>query len=194
MTDHDFYGFSPPLKQDWIDQALKDTGAKHFNELLVWDDFEQIEYAPFYTEEDSHSFPRKISDSRQIPENPQRHQWENVSSINLDTDPAETVTRVLGLGIDGIVVQWSGSGNLDDLLPDLQPEYLTIWLMPMGEVDETVSAFLEWARKKLPDPQKLRGGVIWDAWAESGHSGGSKQQVAAQVVWLHSVTDRKSVV
>lgn len=115
MTDHDFYGFSPPLKQDWIDQALKDTGAKHFNELLVWDDFEQIEYAPFYTEEDSHSFPRKISDSRQIPENPQRHQWENVSSINLDTDPAETVTRVLGLGIDGIVVQWSGSGNLDDL-------------------------------------------------------------------------------
>ncbi|WP_168196318.1 methylmalonyl-CoA mutase family protein [Echinicola soli] len=185
MTDKDFYGFPPPAKQDWIEQALHDTGVREFDELVLWDALEQLPYAPFYTEED-------LGPSKRNPagflERSHPHYWENVALVDLDKDTPEIIASVISNGIDGLVVQWSGKGDLNSLLSDIQPAYVSIWLKPTGEVKTVVTNFLSWIESRLSDRSMLSGGILWDPWAEGLHQERPKGVVEEEAIWLHAAT------
>ncbi len=185
MTDENFYGYPPSTKKDWIRQALIETGANNVEQLMFNDEFEGLVIPPFFAAED-----RGPGNLSSLLGNPvfRREQWENISFIDLDNDSPDVISAVLALGIDGVVMQWSGEGDLDVLLHKVKPEFLAIWLKPKGNAVRVLQQFLRWADANISEKSQLRGGVLWDALVMGLRSKTTQLAVARELITLHGLT------
>ncbi|AWW29809.1 hypothetical protein DN752_06570 [Echinicola strongylocentroti] len=185
MTDEHFYGYPPSSKKGWIRQALKETGAGDYEELISNDEFEGLVIPPFFTAEDSeqNSMSALPNSSMFRP-----GLWENISYIDLDKDPPEVIGKVLAFGIDGVVMHWSGEGDLGVLLREVKPDFLTIWLKPKKHAVKVVQRFLQWADATVSEKSKLRGGVLWDVLVMSLSRKEAREEVAKEMSSLYALT------
>jgi methylmalonyl-CoA mutase len=156
-----FSEFDPLTKQEWITQAKKDLKGKDFDQSLksvLWD---RITLNPFYTLEDLqvNPNPSQFHPNTDIPGLSPRV-WTNSVSI-LPGDTNEKLLHALKNGADGLVLFLNGYEDLDSLLKEVLPEYISILIYPLGNPLNVLNSFLGWIENQGISPSQLNGGLLW---------------------------------
>lgn len=185
MIDKNFYGYEYPTKQQWIDLALRDTGKNAPADLDTLDVIEGLAIPPLITGEDVKKWAWLDGYSDR---DKQGFQWQNLALVNLDRDHPAVLGTLLGQGIDGIVLKWSGEGTLVDLLKGLDSDFLTIWLQPTKQAVKALTALLAWVKEKKGNFDKFKGGLLYDPWTQHLSSTINKKEIKAVLNEIHRLT------
>ncbi|MBD8491198.1 hypothetical protein IFO69_20765 [Echinicola sp. CAU 1574] len=162
MAEQSFYGFLPLNKQEWIAKALKDTRLNNFDDLVSHNSIEDISIPPVLLSEDVEKWDWLRAYDIGKREDKDKRGWDNISWVDLDQDDLLTFQSVLSFGIEGVVMEWSGDGDLEELLSDIHPENISIWIKPKKDPTMVLESFLKWFHVKGLSPSDLKGGFLWD--------------------------------
>ena len=161
MTQNLFSEFAPTSKSDWIQQAIKDLKGRDFDQTLTSTLWEKITLQPFYTSED---IPEKVSSKIFHPESEipgmSARNWSNAVSVYPDFSSSQ-ILEVLQHGADALVLHLHGFEDLTQLLAGVMPEYISIFIRPIGNPIPALKQFFDWADQTGTDPEKIKGGLLW---------------------------------
>jgi methylmalonyl-CoA mutase len=159
---HDlFAAFPPATKEDWLLQVAKESKGKVQGSDLGYTLWDSIPLQPLYTEEDrqdpvqQHSF-HPVSEFPGMP--PRR--WTNLVTM-VPGDTNQDLLQALENGADGLVLPLYGMENLSELLAGVLPQYIAIYILPLGNPIPALQTFLDWVGSCEIEPSALTGGMIW---------------------------------
>jgi methylmalonyl-CoA mutase len=159
---HDlFAAFPPATKEDWLLQVAKDSKGKVQGSDLGYTLWDSIRLQPLYTEEDrqgsvkQHRF-HPVSEFAGMP--PRR--WSNLVTM-IPGDTNQDLLQALENGADGLVLPLYGMENLSELLAGVLPQYLAIYILPLGNPIPALQSFLDWVDSCGIEPASLSGGMLW---------------------------------
>lgn len=163
MTRDLFEEFSPSNKDEWINQAIKDLKGKDFEQSLNTKLWENLELAPFYTQEDLFGLQKlpenSFENASEVAGLPSRN-WVNFVPVYPKTTNEE-VLNALENGANGLMLHLQGNENLDQVLKGVQPEFISILIKPLGDPLLALKAFLAWTDSIKVEGNKLSGGLLW---------------------------------
>jgi methylmalonyl-CoA mutase len=195
MTDKLFEEFSPVTKQEWIEQATQDLKGQDFTKKLITSAIEGFSVFPFYTSEDLNNtswlkpYQNQVQQPSELPGFSPRLWFNAVSIQTADVkQAAEEIKFVLDNGADALVLEIDGELDFHQLLKDVLPQYIQIWLKPSGNAPEAVKSFLEWFTHKGLRPNDLSGGVLWSSYNRAFHNQADKKELDREVLAIHELT------
>ncbi|WP_111671757.1 methylmalonyl-CoA mutase family protein [Algoriphagus litoralis] len=163
MTQLLFSDFAPANKESWISQAIKDLKGKDFDSSLKSSLWDEIEIAPFYTQEDAlvgKEIPaNSFENSPEIGGFPSRN-WVNYFKVSAQKSNKQ-VLNALENGANGLILCLQGQEDLKQLLQEVRPEYISILIKPQGDPTAAMDTFLTWVRAIGVDESRLNGGLLW---------------------------------
>jgi methylmalonyl-CoA mutase len=86
--------------------------------------------------------------------------WTNVVTV-LPSDTNADLLLALENGADGLIVPLQGTEDLQELLEGVLPQYISIYLLPLGNPVLALQLFLSWVDSLLVDPALIQGGILW---------------------------------
>lgn len=174
MKDNLFEEFPRISKEDWMRQVIKDLKGKDFENTLVSETSDGIKIAPFYTAEDTRenvensNFTGTILPNPSIPGFSPRY-WLNVFKVEAGESKAANKEILLALqnGADALLLSLNGDENLDQLLDEVLPQYIQTFIVPGKDPLLSTQHFLNWVKRNGFDPNEIRGGILWDSFANA---------------------------
>lgn len=157
-----FSEFTPVSKEEWIQQATRDLKGKDFGQILKSKLWDKIDLEPFYTLEDlkeSPSFQVRFHPPAEIPGLTPRI-WSNMVSV-LAGDTNQDILHALEKGAEGLVLHLNGFEDLGELLRDVEPEYISFHVKPVGNPLQILGQFFAWVENTGIRPEQLKGGFLW---------------------------------
>ena len=156
-----FSGFPNATKEDWLRQVTQDLKGKGQPESLgtsLWDTFP---LQPMYALEDvQHAVKqRRFHAPSEFPGMPPRN-WSNVVTV-LPSDTNTEVLAALENGAEGLVLPLQGTEELQELLQGVLPQYISIYLLPLGNPVSAFQLFQDWVESTGVDGPALHGGILW---------------------------------
>jgi methylmalonyl-CoA mutase len=156
-----FSEFPNTTKADWLRQATADLKGKGVAQGLgskLWD---TLPLQPLYALEDlGHSVKqRRFHAPSEFPGMPPRN-WSNVVTV-LPSDTNAEVLAALENGAEGLVLTLQGTEELQELLQGVLPQYISIYLLPLGNPLSTFQLFQDWVESTGVDGSALHGGMLW---------------------------------
>ena len=148
-------------KKDWLQQATADLKGKGEAQDLgsrLWD---TISMQPLYALEDL-VIPvrqRRFHAPSEFPGMPPRL-WTNVVTL-LPSDTNADILAALENGAEGLVLPLHGTEDLQELLEGLMPQYVSIYLLPLGNPVTAFQLFQDWVDHTGADASALHGGMLW---------------------------------
>lgn len=167
-----FEDFPCHSKKDWMDQVIRDLKGKDFEKTLVSVTEDGIKIDPFYTFEDLagtewvSDYRNRVNTEPPLPGFPPRI-WANVSSFE-GTNGKSTNEEILDAllnGADGLLLHLRGGEDLEVLLKGVEPQYIQIFLNPLGDPIQVLNGFVEWLNQNGWRPDTIYGGILWDGFA-----------------------------
>lgn len=167
-----FEDFPSHSKKDWMDQIIRDLKGKDFGKTLVSVTEDGIKVNPFYTAEDMNfadslsGYRNRVNPAPSIPGLPPRI-WTNVSSFEGTNGKSanEEILDALLNGADGLLLHLRGEEDLEVLLKGVEPQYIQIFLNPIGNPIQVLNGFMEWVNQNGWKPDTIYGGILWDGFA-----------------------------
>lgn len=167
-----FEEFPKHSKKDWIDQIIRDLRGKDFEKTLVSVTEDGIKVNPFYTAEDMNlaaslsGYRNRVNAKPSIPGMPPRI-WSNVSSFEVTNGKTtnEEILDALLNGADGLLLHLRGREELEVLLKGVEPQYIQIFLSPIGDPIQVLNCFMGWVNQNGWKPDTIHGGILWDGFA-----------------------------
>lgn len=163
MTQALFYDFSPSSKEAWKNQAIHDLRGQDFDQSLKSLLWEKIQIQPFYTREDVLNLSRLPENSFEnkptLQDFPARS-WSNFLGVYPST-PNQEILNFLENGGNGLVLHLIGNENLNELLKDVIPDYITIMLKPLGDPVQVLEHFMTWTHEMGVEESGMTGGLLW---------------------------------
>jgi len=156
-----FSDFPNTSKADWLRQATADLKGKGEAQDLgnkLWD---TLPLQPLYAIEDLvHPVKqRRFHAPSEFPGMPSRL-WTNVVTV-LANDPNADLLLALENGADGLVLPLQGTEDLQELLEGVLPQYISIYLLPLGNPVSALQLFQTWVETIAVDPTLIQGGILW---------------------------------
>jgi methylmalonyl-CoA mutase len=156
-----FSEFPNATKNDWLRQAkadlkgkaeVQDLGSRLWNTILM---------QPLYTLEDlvNPIKQRRFHAPSEFPGMPPRL-WTNVVTV-LPSDSNTDILYALENGAEGLVLPLHGTEELQELLQGVLPQYISIYLIPLGNPVSTFQLFQDWVDSTEADALSLQGGMLW---------------------------------
>jgi len=195
MTENLFNEFPHASKQEWIELAKKDLKGQDFEHKLITKSIEGFPILPFYTEEDTttlswlQSYNNLTSAPSEIPGMSPRI-WHNAVNINTSNikSAAEEINFVLDSGADALVLEIEGKVEFHDLLKDVLPQYIQIWLKPSSDAPSVLEDFISWYGHKGLRNAELSGGLIWDSFAVALSRQIDKEKIKGELLQIQDIT------
>ncbi|MDO8967101.1 methylmalonyl-CoA mutase family protein [Algoriphagus sp.] len=163
MTQDLFYDFPPSSKEAWKNQAAKDLRGQDFDQALKSLLWEKIQIQPFYTREDVLDLPRLPENSfedKPFLQDFSARSWSNFLAVYPST-PIQEIMDFLENGGEGLVLHLKGDENLNELLKDVIPDYISIMLKPLGDPAQVLEHFMTWVHEMGVEESGLTGGLLW---------------------------------
>ncbi|WP_373523499.1 methylmalonyl-CoA mutase family protein [Aquiflexum sp.] len=184
MKDNLFEEFPNISKEEWMQQVIKDLKGKDFENTLVTVTTDGLRIAPFYTAEDirtiegKSNFCSSILPNSSIPGFSPRY-WSNVFQVKKGDEKVANKEILLALqnGADGLILSLFGDENLDQLLNEVLPQYIQIFIVPGKDPIVSIQHFLNWVKRNVFDPNEVQGGLLWDGFANTLLEKESKDRV-----------------
>ena len=160
--DQDLFSeFEGATKSDWIRQVLLDFKGQVVPEKLgsiLWD---SIPMQPIYNQEDvAHGVKQGCLPAPSLFSEITSRQWVNCVTV-LPNDTNATILEALENGADGLILPLQGTEDLQELLKDVWPQYLSIYLIPLGNPLLVFQLFQEWLDCVNVKENEVRGGLLW---------------------------------
>jgi len=195
MTENLFNDFTHASKQEWIELATKDLKGQDFEHKLITKSIEGFPVLPFYTEEDSatlswlQTYNNLTSAPSEVPGMSPRI-WHNAVSISTNDIKvaAEEINFVLDNGADALVLEIDGKVDYHNLLKDVLPQYIQIWLKPTIYEPVVLEDFFEWFSHKGLRNADLSGGLLWDSFAQALISKAEKEDIIQEILYIQKIT------
>ncbi len=161
MTEDLFPEFDPASKSDWIAQASKEIKEQDVFSSLGSKLWGTLDLKPYYTQEDlSNSIiQHRFHAQSEIPGLPPRI-WENTISV-LPGDTNAQLLNALENGAEGLILHLNGFEDLSDLLKGVLPQYISMFVLPLGNPVAALRTFLEWADATGASSESVKGGMLW---------------------------------
>ena len=161
MTEDLFPEFDPATKSDWIAQASKEIKGQDVLSTLgskLWD---TLELKPFYTQDDVSGpiVQHRFHSSDALQGFPPR-KWDNVVSV-LPGDTNAQIMNVLENGAEGLVLHLNGFEELSEILTGVLPQYISIFVVPVGNPVAALKSFFDWVDATGVSPESISGGMLW---------------------------------
>ena len=156
-----FVDFLSSSKKDWENQAKKDLKGLAPNQVFQSKLWGTIPLKPLYALEDL-TFPVQqgvFHAPSEIPGGSPRH-WTNVVTVLPNETNADILTA-LENGAEGLILPLHGTEDLQELLEGVMPQYLAIYLLPLGNPVSAFQLFQEWLESRRVDGSSLHGGILW---------------------------------
>lgn len=156
-----FSEFSPSTKKDWLRQVNLDLKGKGQPESLGTTLWDTLPLQPMYALEDLPGVvnQRRFHAPSEIPGMPPRN-WSNVVTV-LPSDTNTEILAALENGAEGLVLPLQGTEELQALLQGVLPQYISIYLIPLGNPVATFQLFQDWLEGTGVDGSALQGGMLW---------------------------------
>lgn len=156
-----FSDFPNTTKADWLRQATADLKGKGEAQNLgskLWD---TLSLQPLYAFEDlGHPVKqRRFHAPSEFSGLPPRL-WNNVVTV-LRSDTNADLLLALENGADGLVLPLHGTEDLQELLQGVLPQYISIYLLPLGNPVSALQLFQTWLDSLALDPAWIQGGILW---------------------------------
>jgi len=156
-----FSEFPDTTKKDWLRQATADLKGKGDAQGLgsrLWD---TIPMQPLYALEDlvNPVKQRRFHAPSEFPGMPPRL-WTNVVTV-LPSDTNAEVLAALENGAEGLVLPLHGTEDLQEILAGVMPQYISIYLLPLGNPVSALQLFQDWVESTGVDGSSLHGGMLW---------------------------------
>lgn len=156
-----FSEFPDTSKKDWLRQATADLKGKGEAQDLgsrLWD---TISMQPLYALEDliNPVKQRRFHAPSEFLGMPPRL-WSNVVTV-LPNDTNADILAALENGAEGLVLSLHGTEDLQELLEGVMPQYISIYLFPMGNPVAAFQLFQDWVDHSGADASALQGGMLW---------------------------------
>jgi methylmalonyl-CoA mutase len=156
-----FSEFPNTTKADWLRQATADLKGKGEAQNLgskLWD---TLPIQPLYALEDlGHPVKqRRFHAPSEFPGMSPRL-WANVVTV-LPSDTNADILLALENGAEGLVLPLHGTEDLQELLEGLMPQYISIYLLPLGNPVSAFQLFQDWVDHTGADASALQGGMLW---------------------------------
>lgn len=161
MTEDLFPEFDAASKSDWIAQASKEIKGRDVSATLSSKLWDTLVLKPFYTQEDLSSpiVQQRFHSLHETEGFPPRR-WQNLVSV-LPGDTNAQILNALENGAEGLVLHLNGFEDLSELLEGVLPQYISIFLLPMGNPVAALKTFLEWADATGAPADSISGGMLW---------------------------------
>jgi methylmalonyl-CoA mutase len=161
MEQNLFSEFPDTTKKDWLRQATADLKGKGEAQDLgsrLWD---TIPLQPLYALEDlvNPVKQRRFHAPSEFPGMPPRL-WTNVVTV-LPNDTNADILLTLENGAEGLVLPLHGTEDLQELLEGVMPQYISIYLLPLGNPVAAFQLFQDWVDNSGADASALQGGMLW---------------------------------
>lgn len=156
-----FSEFPNATKNDWLRQAKADLKGKAEVQDLGSRLWNTIPMQPLYTLEDlvNPIKQRRFHAPSEFPGMPPRL-WTNVVTV-LPSDSNTDILYALENGAEGLVLPLHGTEELQELLQGVLPQYISIYLIPLGNPVSTFQLFQDWVDSTEADALSLQGGMLW---------------------------------
>ena len=156
-----FSKFPNATKNDWLRQAKADLKGKGEVQDLGSRLWNTIPMQPLYTLEDlvNPVKQRRFHAPSEFPGMPPRL-WTNVVTV-LPSDSNTDILYALENGAEGLVLPLHGTEELQELLQGVLPQYISIYLIPLGNPVSTFQLFQDWVDSTEADASSLQGGMLW---------------------------------
>jgi methylmalonyl-CoA mutase len=156
-----FFEFPNATKKDWLRQVTQDLKGKGQPESLgnsLWD---TLPLQPMYALEDVvHPVKqRRFHAPSEFPGMPPRN-WSNVVTV-LPSDTNTEVLAALENGAEGLILPIQGAEELQELLQGVLPQYISIYLLPLGNPVSAFQLFQDWVESTGVEGSSLQGGMLW---------------------------------
>ena len=156
-----FSEFPDTTKKDWLRQAtadLKGKGEAQDLGSLLWD---TLPLQPLYALEDlvNPVKQRQFHAPSEFPGMPPRL-WTNVVTV-LPSDTNADILLALENGAEGLVLPLHGTEDLQELLEGVMPQYISIYLLPLGNPVAAFQLLQDWVDNSGADASALQGGMLW---------------------------------
>jgi methylmalonyl-CoA mutase len=156
-----FSEFPNSTKADWVRQATADLKGKGQAQDLgskLWD---TLPLQPLYALEDLGNIvkQRRFHAPSEFPGMSPRL-WVNLVTV-LPSDTNADLLLALENGADGLVLPLQGTEDLQELLEGVLPQFISIYLLPLGNPVSAVQLFQSWLDSLAVDPALIHGGVLW---------------------------------
>lgn len=167
-----FEDFPHHSKQDWTDQIIRDLKGKDFEKTLTSVTEDGIKIDPFYTNEDIigteafQYYRNRVNTEPSIPGLPPRI-WSNISSFDGNNEKAinKEILDALLNGADAVLLDLSGEEDFEVLLGGVEPQYIQIFLAPIGDPINVFRRFMDWIKQNGWESNSIQGGILWDGFA-----------------------------
>ena len=161
MEQNLFSEFPDTTKKDWLRQATADLKGKGEAQDLgsrLWD---TIPLQPLYALEDlvNPVKQRRFHAPSEFPGMPPRL-WTNVVTV-LPSDTNADILLALENGAEGLILPIHGTEDLSELLEGVMPQYISIYLIPLGNPVSAFQLFQDWVDSTGADESALQGGMLW---------------------------------
>lgn len=156
-----FSEFPNATKEDWLRQVTQDLKGKGQPESLGTSLWDTLPLQPMYALEDvQHAVnQRRFHAPSEFPGMPPRN-WSNVVTV-LPSDTNAEVLAALENGAEGLVLPLQGTEELQELLQGVLPQYISIYLLPVGNPVSAFQLFQDWVESSGVDGSALHGGMLW---------------------------------
>ena len=157
-----FADFLFSSKKDWEKQAKKDLKGLAPNQVFQTRLWGSIPIKPLYALEDlTFPIPKGVFHSpSKIPGGSPRY-WTNVVTV-LPNETNADVLSALENGAEGLILPLYGTEDLPVLLAGVMPQYLAIYLLPLGNPIAAFQLFQDWLESIEVDGSSLHGGMLWN--------------------------------
>jgi len=156
-----FSDFPKTTKADWLRQATADLKGKGEAQDLGSNLWDTLPLQPLYALEDlGHPVKqRRFHAPSEFPGMPPRL-WTNVVTV-LPSDTNADLLLALENGAAGLILPLQGTEDLQELLEGVLPQYISIYLLPLGNPISSLQLFQSWVDSLAVDPALIHGGILW---------------------------------
>jgi methylmalonyl-CoA mutase len=161
MSHELFAAFPTSTKEDWLLQVAKESKGKVQGADLSATLWDRITLQPIYTQEDLQGpvQQHRFHPPSEFPGMPPRT-WSNLVTM-VPGDTNQDILQALENGADGLVLPLYGQENLQELLAGVLPQYLAIYILPLGNPIPALQVFLDWVDSCGIESTSLSGGMLW---------------------------------
>jgi methylmalonyl-CoA mutase len=161
MSHELFAAFPTSTKEDWLLQVAKESKGKVQGADLSATLWDRITLQPIYTQEDLQGpvQQHRFHPPSEFPGMPPRT-WSNLVTM-VPGDTNQDILKALENGADGLVLPLYGQENLQELLAGVLPQYLAIYILPLGNPIPALQVFLDWVDSCGIESTSLSGGMLW---------------------------------
>jgi methylmalonyl-CoA mutase len=156
-----FSDFPNTTKANWLRQATADLKGKGEAQDLGSNLWDTLPIQPLYALEDLGNpvIQRRFHAPSELPGMPPRL-WTNVVTV-LPNDTNADLLLALENGADGLVLPLQGTEDLQELLEGVLPQYISIYLLPLGNPVSALQLFQSWVDSLAVDTALIQGGILW---------------------------------